>query len=39
MAITTAPLTQRPAWNALAAYYLQIKGLQVRELFEDLKRG
>src|ERR1700685_860014 len=40
MTITTAPLPQRPAWNALAAHYRQIKGLHMRELFaKDPKRG
>ena len=40
MAITTAPLPQRAAWNALAAHYRQIKGLHMRELFaKDPKRG
>jgi glucose-6-phosphate isomerase len=40
MAITSAPLPQRPAWKALAAQYQQIKGLHLRELFaKDPKRG
>jgi glucose-6-phosphate isomerase len=34
------PLTQRPAWKALAAHYKKIKGLHLRELFAaDKKRG
>ncbi len=33
--MTTAPLTERPAWKALAAHYQQIKGLHLRELFAD----
>jgi glucose-6-phosphate isomerase len=40
MVTTAAPLPQRPAWNALAAHYWQIKGLHMRELFvKDPKRG
>jgi glucose-6-phosphate isomerase len=40
MTTTTAPLPQRPAWNALAAHYREIKGLHMRELFaKDPKRG
>jgi glucose-6-phosphate isomerase len=34
------PLTQRPAWKALAVHYKQIKRLHLRELFAaDPKRG
>jgi glucose-6-phosphate isomerase len=40
MAAATKPLTERPAWNALAAHCQQIKGLHLRELFaKDPKRG
>jgi len=28
-----SPLTQRPAWKALAAHYEEVKGLHLRELF------
>jgi glucose-6-phosphate isomerase len=30
-----APLTERPAWKALAAHYQQVRGLHLRELFAD----
>jgi glucose-6-phosphate isomerase len=34
------PLTQRPAWKALAAHHKEIKGQHLRELFAaDSKRG
>jgi glucose-6-phosphate isomerase len=34
------PLTQRPAWKALAAHYKRIQKLHLRELFtDDPKRG
>jgi glucose-6-phosphate isomerase len=36
----TQPLTQRPAWQALAAHYEQIKNLHLRTLFaDDPQRG
>jgi glucose-6-phosphate isomerase len=35
-----APLTERPAWKALAAQYQQVRGRHLRELFkEDPGRG
>jgi glucose-6-phosphate isomerase len=40
MKATIKPLTQRPAWKALAAHHKKIKGLHLRELFaDDPKRG
>ncbi|MGA3268162.1 MAG: glucose-6-phosphate isomerase [Verrucomicrobiota bacterium] len=40
MKATIKPLTQRPAWKALAAHHKQIQKLPLRELFaEDVKRG
>ena len=40
MKATIKPLTQRPAWNALAAHHQQIQKLPLRKLFaEDAKRG
>jgi len=34
------PLTQRPAWKALAAHYKRVRNLHVRDLFaKDPKRG
>jgi len=37
---TIKPLTQRPAWKALAAHHKQIQKLPLRKLFaEDAKRG
>src|SRR6202046_1061132 len=40
MAISTAPLSEPSAWNALAAHHRQIKGVHMRELFaKDPKRG
>lgn len=35
MSIGMAPLTERPAWKALEAHYQQIRGLHLRQLFED----
>ena len=40
MATDIKPLTQRPAWKALAAHYQQIQKLPLRKLFaDDAKRG
>ena len=40
MKVTIKPLTQRPAWKALAAHHKQIKKLPLRKLFaDDAKRG
>jgi glucose-6-phosphate isomerase len=40
MATDIKPLTQRPAWKALAAHHKQIQKLPLRKLFaEDAKRG
>jgi len=40
MKSTIKPLTQRPAWKALAAHQKKIKGLHLRQLFAaDPKRG
>jgi glucose-6-phosphate isomerase len=37
---TVKPLTQRPAWKALAAHYKRIRKLHLRDLFaKDPKRG
>ena len=37
---TVKPLTQRPAWKALAANYKQVRKLHLRDLFaQDPKRG
>ena len=37
---STEPLTQRPAWKALASHYETVRGLHLRRLFaEDPKRG
>ncbi|HZE20565.1 MAG TPA: hypothetical protein VE082_00795, partial [Desulfobaccales bacterium] len=34
------PLTERPAWKALAGHYQQVQGLHLRELFgKDPGRG
>jgi hypothetical protein len=34
------PLTQRPAWKALAAHHKEVKGLHLRKLFaDDPERG
>ena len=36
----TTPLTQQPAWQALAAHYEKIQGLHLRQLFaDDPRRG
>jgi len=35
MKATIKPLSQRPAWKALAAHHKKIKGLHLRELFAD----
>jgi len=38
--MSTAPLTQRPAWKALEAHHKQIQGTHLRQLFDaDPKRG
>jgi glucose-6-phosphate isomerase len=40
MKASIKPLTQRPAWKALAAHHKQIQKLPLRQLFaEDAKRG
>src|SRR5262245_43270147 len=40
MSTPVTPLTQRPAWQVLAAHYHQIKDVQLRALFaEDPQRG
>jgi glucose-6-phosphate isomerase len=40
MATNLKPLTQRPAWKALAAHHKQIQKLPLRKLFaDDAKRG
>jgi glucose-6-phosphate isomerase len=40
MSTDLAPLTQRPAWQALAAHYQRIKDVHLRALFaEDHQRG
>jgi glucose-6-phosphate isomerase len=40
MTTPTAPLTQRPAWKALATHYQQVRGLHLRQFFaDDPKRG
>jgi glucose-6-phosphate isomerase len=40
MKSATKPLTQRPAWKALAGHYKQVRDLQLRELFAgDARRG
>jgi glucose-6-phosphate isomerase len=40
MKATIKPLTQRPAWKALAAHHKKIKGLHLRKLFAaDPQRG
>jgi len=40
MNATIKPLTQRPAWKALAVHHKQIQKLPLRKLFaEDAKRG
>jgi len=40
MTTPRAPLTQRPAWQALAAHYRQVEKLHLRQLFaDDPQRG
>jgi glucose-6-phosphate isomerase len=40
MTVASTPLTQRPAWKALAAHAEQVRGLHLRRLFaDDPKRG
>jgi glucose-6-phosphate isomerase len=40
MKSTIKPLTQRPAWKALAAHHQKIQKLHLRELFaDDPQRG
>jgi glucose-6-phosphate isomerase len=40
MTTASAPLTQRPAWKALAAHYQQVRNLHLRQLFaDDPRRG
>jgi glucose-6-phosphate isomerase len=40
MTTTETPLTDRPAWHALAAHYEQIRELHLRQLFaDDKERG
>ncbi len=40
MKATIKPLTQRPAWKALAAHHKKIKGLHLKKMFAtDPKRG
>jgi glucose-6-phosphate isomerase len=40
MTATPVPLTERPAWNALANHYAQVQQRHLRQLFaEDPKRG
>ena len=40
MKVTIKPLTQRKAWNALAAHHKKLEKLNLRQLFaDDLKRG
>ena len=39
METATEPLSNRPAWKALAAHFLEVKGLHLRDLFADAKRG
>jgi len=40
MTTTIKPLTQRPAWKALAAHHKKIQKLHLRKLFaDDSKRG
>ncbi|HBZ56386.1 MAG TPA: glucose-6-phosphate isomerase, partial [Syntrophobacteraceae bacterium] len=38
MATITKPLTQRQAWEALAAHYRKVRELHLRELFADAPR-
>jgi glucose-6-phosphate isomerase len=40
MAVATPPLTQRPAWQALAAHHAQVRDVHLRQLFaDDPRRG
>src|SRR5271169_6440616 len=40
MKATLKPLTQQPAWKALAAHHKTVRKVQLRELFaKDAKRG
>ena len=40
MAAATEPVTERPAWKALAAHWQQVQSLHLRGLFaQDPKRG
>src|SRR5437667_2055688 len=40
MKVTIKPLTQRKAWNALAAHHKKLEKLNLRQIFaDDLKRG
>src|SRR4051812_6461822 len=40
MAVATPPLTQRPAWQALAAHHAQVCDVHLRQLFaDDPRRG
>ena len=40
MAAATEPVTERPAWKALAAHWQQVQSLHLRELFaQDPERG
>jgi glucose-6-phosphate isomerase len=40
MTTSTVPLTQRPAWQALASHYAQVQQLHLRRLFaDDPRRG
>src|SRR5829696_1129194 len=40
MAVATPPLTRRPAWQALAAHYAQVRDVHLRQLFaDDPRRG
>src|SRR3954447_10586030 len=40
MALAIPPLTQRPAWQALAAHHAQVRDVHLRQLFaDDPRRG
>jgi glucose-6-phosphate isomerase len=40
MNLTIKPLTERQAWNALAAHHQSVRAMQLRQLFaDDPKRG
>src|SRR5262245_28115161 len=40
MTAVNLPLTERPAWKALAAHHGKVRGLHLRQLFaEDSRRG